>query len=301
MQHALISLLIVAAQGHGLEPVEEHPLTPVLRLAYDRYQQTGTQIKDYSCILVKRERIDGRLLQREHALVKVRHAQVADGRVSVPFSVYLRFFGPAEMKGREAIYVEGQNHGKLIARRGGTRLAYFTTALDPRSDLAMRRNRYPITEIGVRNLIKRLYEVGREDIRYGECDVNYLKGVTVNQRVCTAIEVIHPVRRSNFRFHIARIFIDDKFQVPIRYASYDWPDRRGGPPPLLEEYTYLDLKLNVGLTDRDFDTRNEAYGFGKDARIERFASDTSRESGLALRRPPRLSGVTVGPPRGSLP
>ena len=297
MQHALLSLLIVAANAGGIEPVEEHPLMPVLRLAYDRYQRTGNEIEDYSCTLVKRERIDGRLLQREHAFVKVRHAQVADGKVVVPFSVYLHFFGPAEMKGREAIYVQGQNNGKLIARRGGLRLAYFTTALDPLSDLAMQRNRYPITEIGVRNLIKRLYEVGREDVRYGECDVKYFKGVTLNQRACTAIEVIHPVRRSNFRYHIARIFIDDELQVPIRYAAYDWPDQSGGRPPLLEEYTYLDLKLNIGLTDRDFDTRNKAYGFGRDVDVERFADDANRAS----RRPPRLSGVTAGPSRGSLP
>ncbi len=32
---------------------------------------------------------------------------------------------------------------------------------------------------------------------------------------------------------------------------------------LLEEYTYTDLKLNVGLTDWDFDHRNESYQFLK--------------------------------------
>ena len=31
--------------------------------------------------------------------------------------------------------------------------------------------------------------------------------------------------------------------------------------PLLESYSYLDLKTNVGLTDADFDTKNPEYNF----------------------------------------
>ena len=67
------------------------------------------------------------------------------------------------------------------------------------------------------------------------------------------IEVRHPVKRPHFDFHIATIFIDHELNVPIRYASYSWPTEEGGEPVLLEEYTYLDVKLNVGLTDADFD------------------------------------------------
>ena len=69
--------------------------------------------------------------------------------------------------------------------------------------------------------------------------------------------------RKHFRFHLARIFIDDELQVPIRYAAYLWPAREGGKPVLDEEYTYLNLKLNNGFTDRDFDYRNEKYRFVK--------------------------------------
>ena len=38
---------------------------------------------------------------------------------------------------------------------------------------------------------------------------------------------------------------------------YDW----SGKPQLLEEYTYLNLKLNNGFTDADFDVRNPNYQF----------------------------------------
>jgi hypothetical protein len=49
--------------------------------------------------------------------------------------------------------------------------------------------------------------------------------------------------------------------IPIRYVAYDWPAREGAKPEVLEEYNYLDLKVNVGLTDADFDPRNPSYNF----------------------------------------
>ena len=136
-------------------------------------------------------------------------------------------------------------------------------AIDPQSDLAMRESHYPITEMGIRNVLARLIEVGREELEYDEVDVEYFEGAKVDDRVCTVIQVTHPVRRDYFRYHLARVFIDDELKLPIRYASYDWPGEEGGKPRLVEEYTFLDLKLNVGLAETDFDHRNESYAFRK--------------------------------------
>jgi hypothetical protein len=91
--------------------------------------------------------------------------------------------------------------------------------------------------------------------------VKYYTDAKVNGRKCTVMEVIHPVRRAYFTYHIARIFIDDELQVPIRYAAYDFPATAGGAPRVIEEYTYLNIKLNVGLTDKDFDPQNKKYNY----------------------------------------
>jgi hypothetical protein len=61
------------------------------------------------------------------------------------------------------------------------------------------------------------------------------------------------VQLPHYDFHVARVFIDDQLQVPVRYAAYTWPKTPGGQPELDEAYTYLDLKLNVGLSENDFD------------------------------------------------
>jgi hypothetical protein len=181
----------------------------------------------------------------------------------VPFSVYLKFLGPSEIAGREVLYVRGRHDGKMIVRNGGQRFGYITTAIDPAGELAMQRNRYPVTEIGLLNLIKRLIEVGNSDLQHDECEVKYYEDARVNDKKCTVMEITHPYPREYFSYHVARIFVDDELQLPIRYAAWEWPNEEGGRPQLLEEYTYLDLKLNVGLTDGDFDHRNVDYGFRK--------------------------------------
>ena len=136
-----------------------------------------------------------------------------------------------------------------------------TLSLKPDGPVAMRNQRYPITELGILNMTERLVEVGEDNKRFGECEVKYYEGAKINGRVCTMIEVIHPVPRRNFVFHLARIFVDKELNLPIRYESFDWPREPGGPPELMEEYTYLNLKLNNGYTDADFDIRNANYKF----------------------------------------
>jgi hypothetical protein len=177
------------------------------------------------------------------------------------------------------LYVEGRDRGDLLVRRGGTRSPYLNLWLDPRGQTAMRNNRYPITEFGIENLLLRLIEVGEREVGYGECQVRFYRGAKVDDYRCIGLEVEHPVRREHFNYHVARILIDEQLHVPVHYASYDWPERAGDPPGLIEEYTYRNLKLNTGLSDADFDRQNPAYGFRKD----RPAADSKSSASASYR------------------
>lgn len=230
----------------------EHPLMPALRWAEAGLADMES-IEDYCCTLVKRERIDGELLEHEYMFVKVRHE---------PFSVYMKFLAPARLKDREAIYVDGANDGLMLAHPNGIQARLVgTVSLKPTGPIAMSGNKYPITELGIRRLTERLLEVGTHDSQYGECEVKHIPGARLNGRTCTCLQVTHPVPRRSFRFHLARIYIDDELNLPVRYEAYDWPATEGGEPQLQEEYTYLDLKVNNGYTDHDFDIANPEYLF----------------------------------------
>ena len=125
----------------------------------------------------------------------------------------------------------------------------------------MSENRYPITELGVKQMVLRIIEVLEEDLADKEVRVKYYKDAKLNGRPCTHIEVTHPRRKNGIRYFQARVLVDKQLQLPVYFASYDWPAQRGGKPPMFEEYVYSDIRLNVGLTDRDFDRGNPAYRF----------------------------------------
>ncbi len=233
----------------------EHPLVGALKMAYSGRDTINQSIRDYTTTMIKRERVDGKLLDAEYMFVKVRHQ---------PFSVYLYFLKPDDIAGREVLYVAGQNNGDLLAHEAkGLKSRFGTIPLAPTSAMAMDGNRYPITMLGVSKLTARLIEVAEHDKQFGECTVDYRKNAKINNRVCTIIEVTHPVPRRNFLFYKARIYLDDQLNIPVRYEAYNWPKTPGGQPEMDEEYTYLDLKTNVGLTDADFDAHNPSYHFYK--------------------------------------
>ena len=224
-----------------------HPLDAEINFARQRLATMGQNIQDYSCVFTKRELVDGKLLPYEQMFMKVRHR---------PFSVYMYFLGPEDVKGQQVVYVEGQNNGKMVAQPIGLKGKFGPYYLDPNGSFAMAGQRYPITNAGFVNLTKQLIAEGMRDRQYPQCEVKQYKGAKVSGRTCTVTEIIHP-QLPQFEFHKARIFVDDEWNIPIRLESYLWPQQPGGPPPVLEEYTYTNLKFNNGFTDADFVIREE--------------------------------------------
>lgn len=241
------------------ETPPEHPLDPVLAVAAEGLKKMQAEVQDYTALLVKQERVNGKLLEEEFMRTKVRHAR-PDETPAVPKSFYLRFEKPGSKIGQEVIWVDGENEGKLIAHPPGLQ-NLMTLRLDPDGWLAMQGNRYPITELGMETLVMRMLEKGAHDRAHDECEVDVQRGIEVDGRPCTRVTITHPEEREHFEFHQARIYIDDELDLPIGYEGYLWPEQPGGEPVLLERYFYRDLKTNVGLTDLDFDPENPAYKF----------------------------------------
>ena len=197
------------------QPKVEHEIDPALRIARESLQHIRTNVNDYTALFVKRCRVDGVLPPLQYSNLKIRNRKVVNGTLATPMSVYLDFLKPSDVKGREVIWVEGKNNGNLIAHQGG--LARFVTVrLDPTGYLAMRNQRYPITEIGIENLLIKIIEAGEHDRNYGECDVQVFKNAKVGKITCTMVQVTHPIQRDHFDFHIARVFFSDNESLAWR-------------------------------------------------------------------------------------
>ena len=131
---------VAVNKGDGVAE-KQHPLKPAIDIAKAALVNSQKNIFDYTATLVKRERIDGVLGVHEYIYIKVRNAKPA-----TPFSAYMYFLKPAIAKGREVIYVDGENQNKMCAHEGGTGLkpAIPDLWLDPAGFLAMKGKRYPV-------------------------------------------------------------------------------------------------------------------------------------------------------------
>lgn len=237
--------------------ISGHPLEPAIRFAKVRYEYLRKHVRDFSCLLIRRERINGYLRDYEYVWTRVRMRRSDGSRPAVPLSVYMEFLKPAQYRGRKVLYVEGQNEGKMLVRNGGRRFSYVTLRIRPDSETAMAESRYPITELSLDTVARRMIEKAEADMRAdpaGEnTNVTFYVNARVNDRPCTHIRVVHPQRDENLNFHVADVYVDDELHVPIRVEGYDWPADPDAEPVLLEEYTFTHLQLNLGLTDADFD------------------------------------------------
>ncbi len=238
-----------------------HPVDPALDMAYNALHHLRSNIKNYSATLIKRERINGKLGPNEFMDIKIRNRVDVQGKKKVPFSAYIKFQKPSSLKGRECIWVEGQNDGKLIAHDTGVIRGALTVNLDPNGWLAMQGQRYPIYDIGFENLGMKLIEKGKHDRNYGNIEVKFFKNAKINDRSCTMIEVVHPQKTRDCSYHKVQIFIDDLYKVPVRYSNWSWPATPGGKEILEEQYTYIDVKINRNITDIDFEKTNPKYAF----------------------------------------
>ncbi len=239
----------------------EHPLAPLIDMGVYGQEVIESTVIDYTATLTKRLRIKGKLQPEEKMLIKIRHPIESEKPgESVPFSIYTRFLDPK--KGQEAIWVEGRNENKLVAHGPVGILNLMTLNLDPQGKMAMNGNRYPIWDAGMLNLIKLMTKKARNDIQFDDCRVELRRNVMLRDDAkCTCFVIVHEQEAKHFEYHRVEIYIDDERNLPIGFRSFSWPTSAGGKPRLEELYYYTDVKINVGLTDADFDPANEAYDF----------------------------------------
>jgi hypothetical protein len=216
-------------------------------------QSRYDRVEDYTCTFFKRERIDGRMTPLHIMSMKVR---------THPQSIYFKFQQPAH--GREAIYIAGRHGSKVLAHDVGlNKILAGTLALEPTSSRAMEDCRHPITEAGIGPLLHTLAQRWAVELDPEETKVSFRDDMLIGPRRCTMIESAHPHRRPEFLHHMVRVYIDQELGLPIRFEAFDWPRHPGSEPALIEEYSYIHLKLNVGLRDIDFDVTNSTYSFGR--------------------------------------
>lgn len=230
------------------EAPASHPLVPALKMGTDSLMALES-VRDYTATFVKREKIGKKTIDARMQ-VKVREN---------PFSVYLKFANPSA--GREAIYVQGQNDGRIQVHDVGFASLAGTVSLDPTGSYAMADNRYPVTMIGMRNLVAQMLEQWLEETKLSGMSVNYYPNAKIGATSCRAVETSHRTPAPGVKFQLSRLYVDAETGYPIRVQQYEFPGRNDKEPVLAEDYLYTDIQTNIGLSDMDFSVKNPKYNF----------------------------------------
>ena len=210
-------------------------------------QTAAAQARDATYIFHKQEYADGKQRPAERTAVKYR----------APNDVYMKWLGPVH-KGRELLYRSTGNRGRLRINPGRW---LPNINLDPRGRLAMHGNRHSIFDLPFPAIVK-----------------NFTDSATLiraNPALRARIDDLGEQRRLGETGHCYHLQLPKK-QEPRLYAAEtelcvslrtglpltikSW-DEEDGAFRLVEDYGYENVRVNVGLTDLDFDPDNPAYGF----------------------------------------
>jgi hypothetical protein len=201
-----------------------------LRNCQDRY-------RDFQATFVKQERING-ILGKEQWI----EARYLDN----PFSVALRWTHNAP-RGDRVLYVEGRYDDRMLVRPSNAFLRALapTVPRDPRGSEAMKSTLRPVSMFGFRRGMESLLAVYRQAQRNGDLKTEsggYSK--VAGRNAIKLIRYLPP--KGDYPCFVTEIHIDLEYLLPVCIKGFDW-DRR-----LSSRYVYKDLRINVGMTERDF-------------------------------------------------
>ncbi len=220
---------------------EEVDIEALLNEAQTSYKQ----INDYSGIMHKQERIGKKMYPKETIFFKF----------AKPFKVYMKWIKDP-YKNREMIYVEGKNDNKIKAHEGGF-IGIVSVNLDPRGSMAMKGNRHPVTDMGIGNLLK----VVQTNVARAKKNKDTITVIKSGEEKIFGVDSIKleatfPKEKDKGYYCYRAVFwVDREKKLPIKIMVYDWDNQ------LVEDYSYENLKFNIGLSEKDFDPSNKEYNF----------------------------------------
>lgn len=247
-------------------PTEEQSVESVLRDKIARLERGRAflnEVEEYTAKIRKQEVVQNVLLDEQTILIKIRHK---------PFSVYLDWV--AGEAGREVLFVEGQNNGRMIAHDGGWKARLPAFSLLPESRLAMRDARYPVTSAGLLSLLELMLDLNRQDLARSTVASSLVSSEQFEGRDTDRFTVVYKSRSESPVYRKSITWIDREWNIPVHSRHFEWPRseiagteeefdtvEKLDDATLIEEYSFTDLDFRPGLSDEDFDRANQRYRF----------------------------------------
>jgi hypothetical protein len=282
-----VLLCLLCSPARSEEPAATANEVPTVDELLERAKASIAKVQDYTAQMLKKERFkNGKLL-----------AESVRFKFSRPFKVYIKFLEPHQ--GREVIYIQGANENRVRVHKGS--FPDLTVNLDPRGGMAMEGNHHPVYHFGLENTIKLADHNLKLARKRNEGEFKVSDGGPIGGRPTWKIEVDFPMggafteaRKGETLWEIGErvgqdmyliLYVNKKFDdpddpdegdkvfipryygkralfhldkethLPLKVQIYDWNGQ------LYEDFEYRDVKLNPGLSAKDFDSKNPEYNF----------------------------------------
>jgi Protein of unknown function (DUF1571) len=218
------------------------------------------EIPDYTCSFYKQERVGSELSDGQLMELKMRQK---------PYSIYLHWV--TGDKGRELLYVEGEQDNKMIVHPGGWRGRLIPALkLDPEGSTAMRESRHPVTMVGLLKLSDEIISRRKTELeRSHPVRCRLIENEVLNERKCWVFVSTYLDRKVSEDYRKSIQYVDKEWLLPVCVKNYGWPEANASyadenaidEATLIEHYTYSDLQFNQQLANQDFEKDNTSYSF----------------------------------------
>ncbi len=240
-----LGLLPVHADTAVSAAPEKAPMLSEAESLLAKFFAASEQVSDYRMVMDKQQRLNGDLPPVER--LEIEHRRSPDCR-------YMRWIGDRN-KGREMIYCPDRYDGMIQVHNGGL-LSLFTVSLDPNGSRITNSQLHRISESG----LFAMTDMVRKDNAYIEQHPELAPPVLSHREVDGAASTCIEMDRGADLFktyHLGRqsICLDDHLNLPTELQLWN------AEGELMEHFVYSHYAVNIGLTDADFDTKNEHYHF----------------------------------------
>ena len=181
-----------------------------------------------------------------------------------PFSVLMKWQENAD-KIDKLLYVEGKNKDKMLVHPTGLFSWIKSVTKDPHSKEVRRESLKTCTQFGFSRTMDSMLKVYRLAKKEGDLKTIYVGMTEVNDRPCVTIERVLPEieipqrarslsklfrgkPKKIMKYPVARLVVsfDVEYVLPTSVSTFNWKGE------LVGRYIYEDLKLNTGLTEKQF-------------------------------------------------
>lgn len=227
-----------------VERFKRDPYT-LARLSRERYDR---DVREYSCVLLKQERIDGKLKDVEEIAVRFRRT---------PTTVYMNWLRNEDQV-RRCLFVDSP---EFIDKKGRPfalvepaglliRLIVSQVEIPIHDEMARRASRRTIDEFGFGATLNLLDKYNTIATQRGVLQMHFAGDGVVDGRPTYIIERYLPYTGPEGEYPDAKLVIhfDKEWLLPVLVRSY--ADRAGNE--LLGSYEFTKIRLNPGFTPADF-------------------------------------------------